>query len=253
MTFKNEVSLYEPINTYKPVAEGIGMVDGPLVYMAYPGLSFLKIPFTTRMTVVRLSNGDLWLHSPTAYTEELADALSKLGRIAHLVSPNFIHYAHIAEWKEHFPDAIAWASPHVKERAASQEVDVRFDRDLGSEAPAEWADVLKQTIIPGTLMDEVVFFHEDSKTLILADTIQNFELNKIRQPYRFLVWAARAYAPRGQMPIDLRSTFYPKKREVGEAVKTILSWKPERILLSHGKCIDGDAQKALTWAFRFAL
>ena len=43
---------------------------------------------------------------------------------------------------------------------------------------------------------QVVFFHGASKTLVLADTIQNFELDKIRQPYRALICAARTYAPR---------------------------------------------------------
>jgi hypothetical protein len=221
--------------------------------MSYPGLSFLKIPFPTRMTVVRLRSGDLWLHSPTAYTPELAAELEKMGRITHLVSPNLIHYAHIQEWKNHFPAAITWASPHVRKRAESQKIDAHFECDLGREAPDAWKVQLRQTVVPGMLMDEVVFFHADSSTLILADTIQNFELDRIRQPLRLLVWAARAYAPRGQMPIDLRSTFLPKKKEVGVAVREMLSWEPARIIISHGKCIDADAPAALRWAFRFAL
>ena len=251
--FKNAVALYEPINTLKPWAKDAWTVDGPLVYMSYPGLSFLEIPFPTRMTVVRLPSSDLWLHSPTAYTPELAEELAKLGRVAHLISPNVIHYAHIEEWKRQFPEAITWASPHVRERAKSQNIEVRFDKDLDSFAPEAWAGTLRQAIIPGTFLSEVVFFHTNSKTLILADTIQNFELDKVRQPYRFLVWAARAYTPYGQMPIDLRSTFLPKKREAGLVVREMLSWKPERIILSHGACIEHDADAALRFAFRWAL
>ncbi len=251
--FKDTVALYEPINVYKPMAEGIGIVDGPLVYMAYPGLSFLKIPFPTRMTVVKLSSGELWLHSPTEYKEDLAASLQAMGKVTHIISPNVIHYAHIQEWADHFPGATVWASPHVRERARKQGIEVHFDQDLGAEAPDGWKNDLRQIIIPGTLMDEVVFFHTASKTLILTDTIQNFELDKIKQPYRFLVWAARAYYPRGQMPIDLRSTFLPKKRQAGEIVKEILSWQPERIILSHGRCIEHDSEDALRWAFRWAL
>jgi hypothetical protein len=51
-------SLYEPINAYKPVAASIGIVDGPFEYLTVGG-GKLPLPFTTRMTVVRLSNGDL--------------------------------------------------------------------------------------------------------------------------------------------------------------------------------------------------
>jgi len=251
--FADAISLYEPIDRYKPLADGIGIVDGPLVYMTYPGLKFLKIPFPTRMTVVKLASGELWLHSPIAYDETLAQALTAMGPIRHLVSPNKIHYAHIKEWKDAFPEAIAWASPGVRERARSQANPVRLDKNLGKEAPEAWRGELLQTVIPGSFLDEVVFLHKESKTLILADGIENFELDKIKQPYRFFVWAAGAYYPRGQMPIDLRSTFWPKKREVGAAVTEMISWKPERIIVSHGRCIDMDAVEALRYAFRWAL
>ena len=46
-------SLYEPINVYKPVAPNIGIVDGPFEYLTVGGAK-LPLPFTTRMTVVRL-------------------------------------------------------------------------------------------------------------------------------------------------------------------------------------------------------
>jgi hypothetical protein len=251
--FADAIALYEPINRFKALADGIGIVDGPLVYMSYPGLKFLKIPFPTRMTVVRLASGELWLHSPIAFDAKLAEALSAMGPIRHLVSPNKIHYAHIKAWKDAFPDALAWASPGVRERARAQGMPVRFDKNLGKAAPDAWCGDLLQTVISGSFLDEVVFLHKASRTLILADGIENFELDRIKQPYRFLVWAAGAYYPHGQMPIDLRSTFWPKKRAVGAAVTEMISWKPERIVVSHGRCIEKDAVEALRYAFRWAL
>jgi hypothetical protein len=86
-------SLYEPINVYKPVAPDIGIVDGPFEYLTVGGAK-LPLPFTTRMTVVRLSNGDLFLHSPIKFDWRLANGLLALGTVRHLVSPNQFHYAH---------------------------------------------------------------------------------------------------------------------------------------------------------------
>ncbi|MDE2079401.1 MAG: DUF4336 domain-containing protein [Patescibacteria group bacterium] len=252
--FKNAIQLYEPIHTYKPLAENIGIVDGPLVYMSYPGVPFVSVPFPTRMTVVKLASGELWLHSPTAFNAALAKQLEAMGKVAHFVSPNLLHYAHIAEWARAFPNATTWASPGVRERARSRHIDVHFQKDLGGEAPAEWRNDLMQVVIPGAFLSELVFFHKASKTLILTDTIENFELDKIRQPYRFLVWASRSYAPdHGQMPIDLRSTFLSKRAEARPAVEAMISWRPERIIVSHGACINADAEKALRFAFRWAL
>jgi len=63
--------VYEPLNVYKSVAAGIGIVDGPLEYFIVAGMR-LPLPFTTRMTVVQLRSGDLFLHSPIAFDPVLA-------------------------------------------------------------------------------------------------------------------------------------------------------------------------------------
>lgn len=97
------------------------MVDGPIVRMAYLGVS---IPFPTRMVVVRLQSGDLFLWSPTEPDDRLLSQVDALGPVKHLVSPNKIHYANIGAWKRTYPEAIAWASPGVRQRAASQGVEV---------------------------------------------------------------------------------------------------------------------------------
>src|SRR4029450_4495679 len=90
-------SLYDPINVYKPVAPDIGIVDGPFEHLTVGGVR-LPLPFTTRMTVVRLSNGDLFLHSPIRFEGGVANELLGLGVVRYLVSPNQFHYAHIGEW-----------------------------------------------------------------------------------------------------------------------------------------------------------
>jgi hypothetical protein len=78
-------------------------------------------PFPTRMVVVRLANGDLFLWSPTEPDEGLRKEIDALGAVRHLVSPNKLHYVHVCAWKRAYPEATAWASPGVKERAASGE------------------------------------------------------------------------------------------------------------------------------------
>jgi hypothetical protein len=83
-------SLYEPINVFKPMGPDIGIVDGPFEYLTVGGVR-LPLPFTTRMTVVRLSNGNLFLHSPIKFDEALASELRRMGTIRHLVSPNQFH------------------------------------------------------------------------------------------------------------------------------------------------------------------
>jgi len=53
---------YTPLNALKPIAAGVWIVDGPEIQFSYLGLKF---PFPTRMTLIRLPDGSLWIHSPT--------------------------------------------------------------------------------------------------------------------------------------------------------------------------------------------
>lgn len=76
---------YAPLNTLKPVADDIWIVDGPEIGMRYFGFT---LPFPARMTIVRLPEGDLWVHSPIAWSDDLGVATAALGSVRYLVAPN---------------------------------------------------------------------------------------------------------------------------------------------------------------------
>ena len=242
-------SLYEPINQYKPFAPGIGIVDGPFEYLTMAGVTF-PLPFTTRMTVVQLRSGDLFLHSPVAFDATLAKHLQSMGTIRHLVSPNQFHYAHIGEWSRAFPEALTWGSTPARRRARARGIDVVFKMDLGPEAPEQWADEIDQVAIPGGIFGEFVFFHKASRTLVLADTIFNIELDKINQPWRFAVQLSGMYHPRGQIFFGMRLPLLLQKRKSRAAIERILSWGPKGIILSHGRCFESDGGEILRRLFR---
>ena len=241
-------SLYEPINVYKPLAPDIGIVDGPFEYLIVAGVR-LPLPFTTRMTVVRLSNGDLFLHSPIKFDEGLAKELRRLGRVRHLVSPNQFHYAHIGEWAKAFPDAISWASPGVRQRARARRVDVDFTRDLDVHAPEEWRLEIDQLLFPGGYFKEFIFFHKASRTLILTDTIINIELDKVSEPWRTATKLAGMYPPYGQIFFGMRLPLLLQRRKAKAAIERVQTWRPQRILLSHGRYFDSGADEVIRRIF----
>lgn len=241
-------SLYDPINIYKSLAPGIGIVDGPFEYLTVAGIR-LPLPFTTRMTVVRLSNGDLILHSPIQFDERLAAEVQRLGQVRHLVSPNQFHYAHIGEWARAFPDTISWASPLVRRRARARHIDVDFTRDLDNPTPEEWRGEVEQLLFPGGYFKEFIFLHKASRTLILADTIINIELDKISEPWRTVIKLTGMYHPYGRIFFGMRPSLLLQRRKAKAALRTLHSWQPQRIVLSHGRCIDTDADEVIRRIF----
>ncbi|WOD37129.1 DUF4336 domain-containing protein [Nodosilinea sp. E11] len=246
---KDLLTLYEPINTLKPVDDNIWIVDGPIVQMALYGTA---VPFTTRMTIVRLNNGGLWCHSPTELTPSLKAEIDSLGRVEHLVSPNKIHYAHIQSWADAYPQAIAWASPGVRERADSQQIPTTFHADLADTPPPQWATEIDQAIIRGSrFLDEVVFFHRQSKTLILTDLIENFEPSKVDKTFRCLIHLVGIASPNGGTPLDLRMTFLGRKAQARQGYEQMLAWAPEKIILAHGRWFPENGVVELEWAFQW--
>jgi uncharacterized protein DUF4336 len=237
-------SLYEPISVYKPVAPNIGIVDGPFEYLTVAGIR-LPLPFTTRMTVVRLSDGDLFLHSPVRFDRRLADEIEKLGRVRHLISPNQFHYAHIGEWADAFPDAIAWASPRVRQRARARRLNIRFARDLDTTPPEEWREDLDQTLFPGGYFKEFIFFHRETRSLVLADTIINIELDRMNEPWRTATRLTGMAYPGGRTFFGMRLPLLLQRRAAGAVAAKIRDWQPERVLLCHGRCFDANAEEII--------
>lgn len=238
---------YEPLDTPKAIADDIWIVDGPAI-------RFYGMPFSTRATIVRLENGELWVHSPTRLSSALAARIASLGTVAQLVAPNWIHYAYVHEWKDAWPDAQTWAAPGVAERAAKHGAPSDFDHLLTQDTPAEWAGQIDQMIVRGSEVHrEAVFFHRASKTLILTDLIENFEKKNLPWWMRLIVPLVGVMDPDGKMPRDMRMTFAKGKDSLREDVERMIAWAPERIILAHGRWYERDAVAELERAFRWVL
>jgi hypothetical protein len=216
--------------------------------MRYLGFS---LPFPTRMTVVRLPGGDLWVHSPIAWEQGLAAALAELGPVRHLVAPNTLHYAYLAAWRARFPEARAYGPPDLSARARTP---VAVDETLGDRPPPGWAGAFEQLVVGGKVLTEAVFFHRPSRTLVVTDLIENFEPWRVRNPLlRWLLKLSGPVDPDGKAPFDMQWSFHGRRREVRAAAERMIAWAPERIVLAHGRCYASDGQAELRRAFRWAL
>ncbi len=239
---------YAPLNVPKPVAEDVWIVDGPEIRFSKFGLS---APFPTRMTVARLPGGDLWLHSPTEPNEALFESVGRIGPPRFLIAPNTLHYWWVPEWKDQFPGAEVHAAPGLDKSAKRK---LPIDHLLSDTPPSAWSGAIEQTVVPGDLLTEVVFFHRTSRTLVLTDLIENFEPERVR--HWFLRQVARLGGttdPDGRAPIDMRLSFWRHRAAVRRAVEQMLAWNPERLILAHGRWYERNGAAELRRAFRWVL
>jgi short-subunit dehydrogenase len=230
---------YPPLDTPKPVAEDVWIVD------AQPIRAGGVMPLPVRMTIIRLQNRDLLLHSPTAYTPALAAELERLGPIRHLVAPSFGHWMFLQDWQKAFPQATAWAAPGLRERAQVRASGVRIDRELEADAPPEWRAEIDQIVVAAGAFAEVEFFHRPSRTLVLTDLVQNLEADRFPKIWRAPVRALGSAAPRGGAPAYLRALLRTNRSEVTAAAARLIALAPDRVIFTHGRWFDAPAATAL--------
>lgn len=241
------VTGYEPLDTLKPVADRIWIIDGAPV-------TVLGLPFSTRATVIQLECGDLWVHSPTPLGDALVQDLADIGPVRHLVAPNQIHFLHLGAWAKAFPEAQVWLAPSVQERAAKNGLTLPPGKPLQETGPNEpWAGQINQLLVRGSRWHkEIAFFHSASRTTILTDLIEAFETHKLPARCRPFVWLNGIDDPDGKTPPLIRRSF-KDKNAFAQDIETIVGWGAWRVIIAHGRWYERDGTAELERAFRKVL
>ena len=146
----------------------IWSIDGPVV-------NFMGAPYSTRMVIIQLDDGNVWAWSPVKLTPELREVLKdkKLDAVKYIVSPNKIHHIFLEEWQDAFPDAKIYAPPGLSNRNVVKDVTFHGTIDDNNEMP--YSKEIRQVLFKGScFMEEAAFYHPKSETAIIADLVQRF-------------------------------------------------------------------------------
>ena len=220
----------------------IWIQDGPVT-------PFFGFAYPTRMAVIRLSDGGLFVWSPIALSDSSRVAIDALGPVRHLVSPNALHHLFLAAWKAAYPAARLYAPP----RLARKRPDLTFDATLADAPGSAWAGEIDQVVLVGSFyLTEVVFFHRRSGTVLFADLIQNFPRDWFKGWRGFLARRGGIVAPNPGTPSDWRATFL-RRGAARAALGRILAWPIERVVIAHGGLPAGDAAMFVRRAFAWLI
>ena len=200
-----------------------------------------------RMTVVRLPGGDLWIHSPAPLDPEVRARLDELGAVRFVVAPSAVHgHLSMGEYRDAYPDAELFAGPGL----AGRRRDLVFDGLLGSTADPRWEETLAQAAFLGNRMiEEVVFAHRPSRSLIIGDLIWNMGADA---PLSSRIWAHAAARgkPGPGLPIGVRAPL-TNKRAARRSIESILALDFDRIVVGHGEIIESGGREVLRAAYDF--
>jgi Domain of unknown function (DUF4336) len=222
--------------------QNIWIADGPNV-------RDMGLLFTTRMTVIKLSDGSLWLESPVTPSAETLEQIRQLGAVRYLVAATQRHIWRLSAWHELFPDAQVWAPRNARLAVGTVPATAR---DLFTDTPPEeWKQDLEQLAFRGSaLLKEVAFFHRISHSVILGDIVQANPIIR-GTPFRnILITAFGVAAPDGGVPPDIRLSF--RDRDLArQSLDTMLAWNFDKLIIAHGACIRSDAKTYVQNAFRW--
>ncbi len=204
---------------------------------------FYGVETGSRMTVVALSDGGLFISSPVALDPSLRAEIDARGEVRAVVSPSLFHHLHVAGWRAAYPRALFAACPGLEWKRR----DLAFDVVLGDTPHPIWAKDLEQVYFSSRRENEVDFFHRGTGTLLVTDAL----LNLSKHPD----WSTRVVAAlmrntgpgEGWMePLMVRDRGLARRQ-----VDRMLQWPAERIVLAHGAMVERDGRDVLRHAYRW--
>ncbi|WP_217696623.1 DUF4336 domain-containing protein [Photobacterium proteolyticum] len=216
----------------------------------YP-VHYAGLDFFSRMTVIRLIDDRLLLHSPCHISPALKAQLDQLGEVAYIVAPGSYHYQHIVSAQDTYPLAQTMICPGVEQKVP----DLQFSEFLCDKVPDCWVDDFDQVLVRGAkYMWEVAFFHKPSRTLILVDLVENIGDKtkgvgwgmKFWWKLVFRMWNHPKPAPEYQLG-------WKDKVAARQSLLQILNWDFERVIISHGDLINHNAKEIVRQAWEVPL
>lgn len=196
----------------------------------------------TRMTVVRLRDGSLLLHSPVPLSTEAKAELDALGPVQHVVCPNLYHHVHASAVLAAYPQALLHAPAGLQKKRPDLPIGAPF---AAAPHPA-WAADLRPFQIEGSLLGETVFLHERTRTLISSDLTENFETS----PHLLTRLYLKANGIHGKIGWSrMLRVLYRDRAAARRSIDQLLGLDFNRLIIGHGNIIQTEGREAVRGTF----
>jgi len=216
----------------------------PDLWVAEQPLKYFGLEVGTRMTVIRLSQDRLVIIAPIQLQDETVEQLNQLGNVSDIIAPNLYHYLFLNQCKQKYPNATVWATSGLQDKCPDLLIDkILSDHAIQSLNGLEASQVVGFNTfdIKGYMpLNEWVFFHAKSRTLIITDLAFHFDHQS--SPSAQLI--SRVLGGYQQLrPSLLEKIATRDKEQVRQSLQSILAWDFDRVIMAHGSIIEQDGKR----------
>jgi len=198
-----------------------------------------------RMTVIRLPGGEVFLHSPVPLDEPTRTELDAIGRVRWIVGPSKVHHFHLPDYARAYPEAAVLGAPGLAEK----KTDLRFHHVLDDATALPFDGTIERHVFQGApMMNEVVFCHPSSRTLVLTDLAFNVPQGARNEArlFHWLVGAVGNFGPHRIVRLGIRDRTAARR-----SLETILRWDFDRVIVSHGEVLESGGKEAVRAGFAY--
>lgn len=212
----------------------------------YP-IRYFGMGLNARMTIIALNEGGLFVHSPGPLTEATREFVAGLGTVSVIVAPGNFHHLYFRDWVDFYPQAEAFICPGLERKIRALKTFSIIEERGGY----PWSDEMDHLSTQGSwIVNEVVFFHRTTRTLLVVDLIENFTgrseftpMVKFWLKHIFRMWDNPKPAPEYRLG-------WRNRKKARVVFENILRWDFQKIILAHGDLIDREGGEAArkAWA-----
>jgi hypothetical protein len=218
--------------TWRQLANDVALISFPW--------RVLGIDFRRNVTLLRLADGRVVVHSTAPFTQQDIAAIRRFGEPSWLVEATLMHDTFAKEGRQALQN-IPYLAPEGFGEAT------KVQAESLSPPPREWDGEIDVLRIDGVRMDEHALFHRRSRTLVVADLFFSFPQETSGWPRFFVRHVMRLPRLFGISAL-YRLLVIRDKEAFARSMRALLALDFERLVVAHWHPVEKDAKRAVEQA-----
>ncbi len=215
------------------MSTSIQQIADDILLISFPWRVF-GIDFKRNVTLLRISDHRIVVHSTAKFTTEDIAAMHRFGEPSWLLDATLFHDTFAKEGRAALPN-IPYLAPKGFTKASGEATSPLIP------PPTDWAGEIDVLKIAGTRTNEHLFFHRRSRTLVVADLFFSFPEQTNGWP-RFCITNIMRLPGMFGISVFFRRLVINDRSAFRSSMKRLLDWDFERLIVAHSEPVETAAK-----------